>query len=61
MGRNTFCQGFEYGENDNGYWTYERMVLQLEDYTDILKTIHPGICFFYLIIPSGMTEEEKIG
>ena len=43
MGRNPLYQEFEYGESDEGYWTYERMVLQLEDCTDILKYFHPSI------------------
>ena len=43
MGRNTFCQEFEYGKSAEIYWTYDRMVLQLDQFTDILKALHPGI------------------
>ena len=48
MGINPFCQGFEYGASDEGYWTYDQMVLQLEDRTDILKALCPSIDFIFL-------------
>ena len=48
MGINPFCQGFEYGASDEGYWTYDQMVLQLEDHTDILKALRPSIDFIFL-------------
>ena len=31
-GRNPFCQDFEYSASSKVYWTYDQMVLQLEDY-----------------------------
>ena len=45
MGRNNFFQEFEYGASAQGYWTYDRMVLQLEYCTNILEYLHPGIYF----------------
>ena len=45
---NIFFQYFEYGASDKLFWTYESMVLKLEDYYDILKAIHPGIYFIFL-------------
>ena len=35
MGRNPFCQEFEYVEISEVYWTYDQMVLQLCDCTKI--------------------------
>jgi hypothetical protein len=36
-----FVLEFEYGTSAEGYWTsYESMVLQLEDCTDVVKTIY---------------------
>jgi transposase len=32
-----FVQYFEYGKENEGYWTYDYMVLQLEDCVDVLK------------------------
>ena len=48
MGINPFCQKFECGARSERYWTYDRMVLKIEDCTDILKDIHPGIDFIFL-------------
>ena len=30
---------FEYGANNEGYWRYEHMCMQLEDCTDVLKVM----------------------
>lgn len=30
----------EYGCNSEGYWTYDRMVLQMEDCIDCIHTLH---------------------
>ena len=48
MGRNPFCQDFEYGTSVEGCCTYDWMVLQLEDCADIIKALHPGIDFIFL-------------
>ena len=38
----------EYGKNKNGYWTYDHMVIQLEDCVDVLTHLYPEfeIIFF---------------
>jgi hypothetical protein len=39
----------EYGVSKEGYWTYDRMSLQLEDCIDVLKVIYPQYSYvFYL-------------
>ena len=48
MGRKYFCQEFEYVKIANGYYTYDWMVLKLEDCTGILKSLHPGIDIMFL-------------
>ena len=48
MGRNPFFLFFEYGASSEGYWTYDRMFLQLEDCNNILKYLHLGIYFMFL-------------
>ena len=48
-GINTFCQELEYDEITKGYWIYDHVFLQLEECTDILKAIHPGIDFIFLL------------
>ena len=48
MGINPFCQKFECGAISERYWTYDRMVLKIEDCTDILKDIHPSFDFMFL-------------
>eukprot|EP00986_Skeletonema_menzelii_P015903 scaffold12932_cov97-Skeletonema_menzelii.AAC.1 len=35
-----FAVMFDYGTNSEGYWTYDRMVLQLEDCIDVLDALH---------------------
>ena len=48
MGRKFFLQDFEYGESDEGYWNYDQIFLQIEDFTIILKSIYLGIDFIFL-------------
>ena len=38
----------EYGSNSEGYWNYDRMVLQMEDCTDCLRTLHPSFDIVFL-------------
>lgn len=45
---NPFVLEFEYGATAEGYWTYDRMVLQLEDCADVLKALHPEFDFVFL-------------
>ena len=48
MGSNYFCQEFEYDTSAERCWTYDRMVLQLEDCAGILQDLHPGIYFIFI-------------
>ena len=43
-----FFQEFEYVTSDKVYLTYERMLLKLEEYTNIFKAHHPDIDFIFL-------------
>jgi hypothetical protein len=38
-----FIREFEYGQNSDGYWSYEHMVLQMEDCIDVMKVLHPEV------------------
>ena len=44
-----FVRQLEYGVRKEGYWTYESMVLQLEDCIDVLKALH-GEEFDYVFL-----------
>ena len=44
-----FVREFEYGVNAQGYWSYEHMVMQLEDCIDCLKVVYPEIDFVFLL------------
>jgi hypothetical protein len=44
-----FVREFEYGANsEEGYWTYQHMVLQLEDCVDVLNVLFPQYDFLFL-------------
>ena len=43
-----FTRELEYGLNNEGYWTYESMVLQLEDCIDVLTHTHPQFQYVFL-------------
>jgi hypothetical protein len=43
-----FSRLLEYGVNNAGYWSYEHMVLQLEDCVDCLKILYPTFDFVFL-------------
>ena len=44
-----FVRELEYGQNGDGYWTYESMVVQLEDCIDVLKMVHPEFDYVFLV------------
>jgi hypothetical protein len=46
--KSPFVKEFEYGANSDGYWTYQHMVLQLEDCRDIVKVLYPQYDFLFL-------------
>ena len=43
-----FVVEFEYGINAEGYWTYDHMVLQLEDCVDVIKVLYPDYDYIFL-------------
>jgi hypothetical protein len=43
-----FILEFEYGASAEGYWTYDSMVLQLEDCADVVTTLYPHYQFLFL-------------
>ena len=46
--KSPFEQSFEYGAALEGYWTYDKMVLQMEDCIDCLKVLHPEFEIVFL-------------
>jgi len=46
--KSPFIREFEYGSSGEGYWTYQHMVLQLEDCVDVLKAIFLMYAFLFL-------------
>ncbi len=48
MDKSPFLHYFDYGENKEGYWDYNHMVLQFEDVVDCLKVMHPNFHFVFL-------------
>ena len=46
--KSPFLHYFDYGENKEGYWDYNHMVLQFEDVLDCLKVMHPNFHFVFL-------------
>ena len=44
-----FVRELEYGKNKNGYWTYDHMVVQLEDCVDILTYMYPDFEFIFFL------------
>ena len=52
MGRNPFCKEFEYGASSKGCYNYDHFCLQIEEFANILKYIHPGIDFIFLFYHS---------
>ena len=54
-----FSIEFEHGKNEEGYWTYERMILQLEDCVDVLTTLHPSYDFKFLFDHSCGHDKQR--
>ena len=44
-----FCVYFEYGANRQGYWTYDHVVLQCEDFIDCLDVLYPSFQFIFSV------------
>ena len=43
-----FVRYLEYGANNDGYWKYKNMILQLEDCVDVLQYMFPQFEFIFL-------------
>ena len=43
-----FVMELEYGSNKDGYWTYDSMILQLEDCIDCMKCLYPEYDYVFL-------------
>ena len=43
-----FTRTIEYGNNKEGYWNYNRMVLQMEDVAQVLKFLYPQFDYVFL-------------
>ena len=59
MGRNPLCQYSGYGARDEVYWTYELMVLKLEEWINIITALHTGIYFIFLFYHSCGNDRGK--
>jgi hypothetical protein len=44
-----FVREFEYGANNEGYWSYEHMVLQMEDCLDAMRVLNPEVDVLLLL------------
>ncbi len=57
--KSPFLLFFEYGENREGYWAYNNMVLQFEDVIDVLKVMHPAYDFVFLFDHSACHAKQR--
>ena len=57
--KSPFVRTLEYGANAGGYWTYDRMVLQLEDCIDIMKVLYPQFDCVFLFDHSNGHDRMK--
>jgi hypothetical protein len=57
--KSPFLVFFEYGENREGYWAYNNMVLQFEDAVDVLKVMHPSYDFVFLFDHSAGHAKQR--
>jgi hypothetical protein len=54
-----FVRYLEYGKGKDGYWSYNHMVLQLEDCTDTFKVLFPSFQIVYELDHSSGHDKEK--
>ena len=57
--KSPFLVLFEYGENKEGYWNYNKMVLQLEDAVDVLQVMHPDFDYVFLFDHSSGHSKQR--
>jgi hypothetical protein len=46
--RSPFVFEFEYGANNQGYWDYDHIIIQLADCIDVVKTLHTEFDYLFL-------------
>jgi hypothetical protein len=56
-----FVKYFELGTNNEGYWGYNDMVLQLQDCVDCLKAAFPHLEFVFLFDHSSGHSTKRRG
>jgi hypothetical protein len=54
-----FIIEFEYGANNEGYWSYEHMVLHLEDCVDCVKVLVPQFDYLFLFDHSCGHDKQR--
>jgi hypothetical protein len=54
-----FVQHLRYGANADGYWTYEAMVLQMEDIVDCLIVLYPSYDYILLFDHSNVHDKKQ--
>ena len=54
-----FIRYLEYGKGKDGYWSYNHMVLQLEDCTDVFKVLYPQFDIVFELDHSSGHDKEK--
>ena len=53
---------FDYGINQEGYWSYNHMITQLEDCIDCLKVLYGGYDYvFFFDHSSGHSKKRREG
>ena len=59
--RHTNIQYFHLGANNEGYWNYDRMALQMEDVFDVLSVVYPHANFLTLMDASAGHGKRREG
>jgi hypothetical protein len=54
-----FIIEFEYGAGNEGYWNYDKMVVQLENCADIMKCIYPQYDYLFIFDNSCWYDEQQ--
>jgi hypothetical protein len=56
-----FVFEFEYGANNQRYWDYDHMIIQLKDCIDVVKTVHPEFDCLFLFDHSCGHDRQRPG
>jgi hypothetical protein len=54
-----FIIEFEYGAGNEGYWNFERMVLQLENCVDVVRCLYPQYDYLFLFDHSCRYDKQQ--